>query len=185
VLFEVGIPNERIHEINDIVEGLQASNRLDVKSSSDIADAEQKVATTQSAFSSMNFLTTLINQASQSTNLDWTEWTQTFAITLFKESPSPSLAACQNLAAFYTPFARKLFNTAFVACWTKMPAAQRVRQLYVEPFVADTAQDSFLDSLHNVITGHRDFMIQIVHVAEFMTHHHPEKVALLCFTSAA
>ena len=44
-------------------------------------------------------------------------------------------------------------------------------------------QDSFLDSLHNVITGHRDFMIQIVHVAEFMTHHHPEKVT--CSISAA
>jgi hypothetical protein len=49
------------------------------------------------------------------TSFDWDEWLNRLNLTLIKESPSPAIAACLELAPAHTPSARKLFNPAYAA----------------------------------------------------------------------
>jgi len=51
---------------------------------------------------------------------DWHAWIRGFAIELLKESPSPALRACSELARKYRPLARQLFNPAFISCWNDL-----------------------------------------------------------------
>ena len=63
------------------------------------------------------------NQAAS--NYDWEDWMLRFNLVLFKESKSTALAAAQDLAMSHTPFARKLFNAAFVSAWAVLDHEQR------------------------------------------------------------
>ena len=62
----------------------------------------------------------LARDAGRTNNFDWPGWIMRFSVALLKESRSPSLAACQDLAMNFQPFARKLWNAAFVSCWVDM-----------------------------------------------------------------
>jgi FKBP12-rapamycin complex-associated protein len=48
-------------------------------------------------------------------NFDWEDWLSRFNLTLVKESPSPAVAACQELAPSHLPLARKLFYPALLS----------------------------------------------------------------------
>jgi FKBP12-rapamycin complex-associated protein len=39
---------------------------------------------------------------------------------LMRESPSQAIRASRNLAEVHPPFARELFNVAFVSCWAEL-----------------------------------------------------------------
>lgn len=56
----------------------------------------------------------------QRTKDDWHEWIRHLSIQLLKESPSPALRACSQLAGIYFPLARELFNASFASCWTEL-----------------------------------------------------------------
>mmetsp|Transcript_7922 Transcript_7922/g.11928 ORF Transcript_7922/g.11928 Transcript_7922/m.11928 type:complete len:2546 (+) Transcript_7922:104-7741(+) len=61
---------------------------------------------------------------------DWKAWIRGFAIELLKESPSPALRACSELARKYRPLARKLFNPAFVSCWIALDDKEQDQLVY-------------------------------------------------------
>ena len=51
---------------------------------------------------------------------EWLDWIKRFGNELMRESPSQAVRASRNLAEVYPPFARELFNVAFVSCWTEL-----------------------------------------------------------------
>ena len=56
---------------------------------------------------------------------DWLEWLRQLSIKLLKESSSPALRSCSNLAQTYSHLLRDLFNAAFVSCWTELREAHQ------------------------------------------------------------
>jgi FKBP12-rapamycin complex-associated protein len=94
----------------------------------------------------------------KSTKEDWIEWIRRFSVELLKESPSPALRACANLASVYHPLARELFNAGFVSCW---------------PELYDQFQDELLRSLETALTSPSiptEIVQIILNLAEFMEH---------------
>ena len=90
---------------------------------------------------------------------DWAEWLRKFSVELLRESPSPALRSCLQLAQVYTPLARQLFNAGFVSCWTELQdqyQGQLVRSLEAA-LMADNIPPEILQNLLNL--------------AEFMEHH--------------
>jgi FKBP12-rapamycin complex-associated protein len=51
---------------------------------------------------------------------EWLEWIKRLGNELMRESPSQAIRASRNLAEVHPPFARELFNVAFVSCWTEL-----------------------------------------------------------------
>ncbi|GME83717.1 unnamed protein product [Ambrosiozyma monospora] len=54
------------------------------------------------------------------TSEDWHQWMRRLHIDMLKESPSPCLRACLQLATVHQPLAKELFNCAFVSCWNEL-----------------------------------------------------------------
>lgn len=52
----------------------------------------------------------------RSTKEDWEEWMRNLSVELLKESPSPALRACHQLAQLQPHVARELFAAGFVRC---------------------------------------------------------------------
>ncbi|OHS97693.1 PIKK family atypical protein kinase [Tritrichomonas foetus] len=46
------------------------------------------------------------------------QWLRSFTLTVVSNSPSAEIRACTTLATSYVPLATKLFNIAFLSCWT-------------------------------------------------------------------
>ncbi|KAJ1558803.1 phosphatidylinositol kinase- protein kinase tor1, partial [Nowakowskiella sp. JEL0078] len=61
----------------------------------------------------------------RSGRVEWIEWIQRLGVELLKESPAHPLRACASLAASYPPFARTIFNAAFVSCWNEITKSTR------------------------------------------------------------
>jgi len=59
---------------------------------------------------------------------EWIEWIKQLGYDLMSESPSQAIRASRNLASVYAPFARELFNVAFVSCWTELYESYQVGQ---------------------------------------------------------
>ena len=93
--------------------------------------------------------------SSSTTNLDWNDWMNRFNLMLFKECRSTALAACQELTMAHTPFARKLFNAAFVSCWAELDADH---------------QALLSEGLEKAMNHNLVFMQLMLSVAEFMSH---------------
>ncbi|EDQ92944.1 uncharacterized protein MONBRDRAFT_5087 [Monosiga brevicollis MX1] len=104
----------------------------------------------------------LAKQADDSLNFDWPTWIRRFSVSLLKESKSPSLAACQYLALRFEPFARKVFNAAFVSCWKELTPEE---------------QAEMTDGLERAMKADHIFMQMMLNVAEFMSHYF-ERVGL-------
>jgi FKBP12-rapamycin complex-associated protein len=51
---------------------------------------------------------------------EWLEWMKRLGNELMRESPSQAIRASRNLAEVHPPFARELFNVAFVSCWAEL-----------------------------------------------------------------
>ncbi|KAJ3213356.1 phosphatidylinositol kinase- protein kinase tor1 [Clydaea vesicula] len=56
---------------------------------------------------------------------DWYNWFRSFSNELLLQSPSQSLRACSNMANIYFPFAKELFNVAFLSCWNELNEANK------------------------------------------------------------
>ncbi|KAF1783832.1 Serine/threonine-protein kinase TOR [Phytophthora cactorum] len=98
-------------------------------------------------------------EASQrSTKEDWNEWILAFSVELLRESPSPVLRACKELASVYQPLARELFNASFVSVW---------------PHLSSTTQDNLIRSLESAFQSPHlpsEILQTLLNLAEFMEH---------------
>lgn len=54
------------------------------------------------------------------TRAEWLEWIRKLGTEFMRESPSQAIRASRGLAEVYYPFARELFNVAFVSCWGEL-----------------------------------------------------------------
>ena len=61
----------------------------------------------------------------RSTKEDWLEWMRHLSVELLKQSPSPALRACIDLAMVQPHLARDLFCASFVSCWSELSAVHR------------------------------------------------------------
>ena len=96
--------------------------------------------------------------AQRSTKDDWHEWMRAFAVELLRESPSPALRACKELASVYQPLAGELFNAAFVSVW---------------PHLNGTTQDHLVHSLETAFQSLNipsEILQSLLNLAEFMEH---------------
>ncbi|KAF4323262.1 hypothetical protein BBO99_00001548 [Phytophthora kernoviae] len=98
-------------------------------------------------------------EASQrSTKEDWNEWILAFSVELLRESPSPILRACKELASVYQPLARELFNASFVSVW---------------PHLAPPTQDNLIRALEAAFQSPHlpsEILQTLLNLAEFMEH---------------
>lgn len=98
-------------------------------------------------------------EASQrSTKEDWNEWILAFSVELLRESPSPVLRACKELASVYQPLARELFNASFVSVW---------------PHLSPPTQDNLIRSLEAAFQSPHlpsEILQTLLNLAEFMEH---------------
>ncbi|CAG7725809.1 unnamed protein product [Allacma fusca] len=88
---------------------------------------------------------------------DWLEWLRRLSIDFLKESPSPSLRACHNLAQTYAQLPRDLFNAAFVSCWTELQEEQQ------NELISSLKQSLLVEDLPEINQT-------ILNLAEFMEH---------------
>jgi len=56
----------------------------------------------------------------RTTGGDWSEWMRRFSLELLRQSPSPIIYTCKNLAEVYQPLANELLNAAFMSVWAEM-----------------------------------------------------------------
>ncbi|TYZ64094.1 hypothetical protein PybrP1_009121 [[Pythium] brassicae (nom. inval.)] len=98
-------------------------------------------------------------EASQrSTKEDWTEWMRAFSVELLRESPSPVLRACKELASVYQPLAQELFNASFVSVW---------------PNLSSPTQDNLIRALETAFQSPHlpsEILQTLLNLAEFMEH---------------
>ncbi|CAI5736118.1 unnamed protein product [Peronospora destructor] len=98
-------------------------------------------------------------EASQrSTKEDWNDWILGFSVELLRESPSPVLRACKELASVYQPLARELFNASFVSVW---------------PHLSSSTQDNLIRSLESAFQSPHlpsEILQTLLNLAEFMEH---------------
>ncbi|KAJ1957088.1 phosphatidylinositol kinase- protein kinase tor1, partial [Linderina pennispora] len=52
---------------------------------------------------------------------DWLGWLHSLSIEFLQQSSSPALRACAPLAFTHNATAARLFNAAFMSCWTELP----------------------------------------------------------------
>ncbi|KAJ2597973.1 phosphatidylinositol kinase- protein kinase tor1 [Coemansia sp. RSA 1721] len=57
-------------------------------------------------------------QQQQGSSINMMRWLDNFTIELISQSPSPAIRACKELAQSNQSLRSKLFNAAFVSCWT-------------------------------------------------------------------
>lgn len=67
-----------------------------------------------------------------SARTEWLDWQKRLGNELMRESPSQAIRASRNLAENHPPFAKELFNVAFVSCWTELYESYQVRDLAVK-----------------------------------------------------
>lgn len=94
----------------------------------------------------------------RSTKEDWNEWILAFSVELLRESPSPVLRACKELASVYQPLARELFNASFVSVW---------------PHLSPPTQDNLIRSLESAFQSPNlpsEILQVLLNLAEFMEH---------------
>jgi FKBP12-rapamycin complex-associated protein len=94
----------------------------------------------------------------RSTKEDWSEWMRAFSVELLRESPSPVLRACKELASVYQPLARELFNASFVSVW---------------PHLSPPTQDNLIRALETAFQSAHlpsEILQTLLNLAEFMEH---------------
>lgn len=81
-----------------------------------------------------------------------------FSVELLRESPSPALRACKELASVHQPLATELFNAAFVSVW---------------PQLGGSTQENLVRSLEGAFNSPHlpgDILQTLLNLAEFMEH---------------
>ena len=98
------------------------------------------------------------NCSSVTSRGEWLDWMKRLGNDFMRESPSQAIRASRNLAEVYQPFAKELFNVAFVSCWT---------ELY------ESYQEDLVHNLEAALTSpgvSPDVVNIILNLAEFMEH---------------
>lgn len=108
-----------------------------------------------------------------SARTEWLEWQKRLGNELMRESPSQAIRASRNLAENHPPFAKELFNVAFVSCWTELYESYQVGDLaWEEPTQAD-GQEDLVHNLEQAMTTPgvpSDIVNMVLNLAEFMEH---------------
>ena len=81
-----------------------------------------------------------------------------FSVELLRESPSPVLRSCKELASVYQPLADELFNAAFVSVW---------------PYLSAPTQDNLVRTLEHAFQSPNlpsEILQTLLNLAEFMEH---------------
>lgn len=89
---------------------------------------------------------------------EWIEWIKRLGNDLMRESPCQAVRASRSLAEVHQPFAKELFNVAFVSCWT---------ELY------ESYQEDLVHNLEEALKSPNippDVINMILNLAEFMEH---------------
>ena len=94
----------------------------------------------------------------RSTKEDWLEWMRHLSVELLKQSPSPALRACIDLAQVQPHLARDLFCASFVSCWAELS------QLHREQLVRS------LEAAFGSPTIPPEIVTTLLNLAEFMEH---------------
>ena len=98
----------------------------------------------------------------RSTKEDWFEWLRHLAVEQLRNSPSPALRACLDLASVQPAMARELFAAAFASCWSDL---------------GETAHEALSASLESALGGATTppaIVATLLNLAEFMEHdEHP------------
>jgi FKBP12-rapamycin complex-associated protein len=80
------------------------------------------------------------------------------SVELLRESPSPALRSCKELASVYQPLARELFNASFVSIW---------------PHLSRNMQENLIRSLETALQAPNvpsEILQTLLNLAEFMEH---------------
>ncbi|KAF0683063.1 Aste57867_24843 [Aphanomyces stellatus] len=94
----------------------------------------------------------------KSTKDDWHEWMRAVSVELLRESPSPALRSCKELASVYQPLAKELFNASFFSVW---------------PLLTSHTQDNLLRTLETVLQAPNlpnEILQTLLNLAEFVEH---------------
>ncbi|RHZ26301.1 hypothetical protein DYB37_004840 [Aphanomyces astaci] len=94
----------------------------------------------------------------KSTKDDWHEWMRAVSVELLRESPSPALRACKELASVYQPLAKELFYASFFSVW---------------PHLTSHTQENLLRTLETVLQAANlpsEILQTLLNLAEFMEH---------------
>lgn len=134
-----------------------------LKSRADAASADQKEnggaqEETKSLPCDQKNLMKAWESSQRSTKEDWTEWMRAFSVELLRESPSPVLRACKELASVYQPLAQELFNASFVSVW---------------PHLSSPTQDNLIRALETAFQSSHlpsEILQTLLNLAEFMEH---------------
>ena len=89
---------------------------------------------------------------------EWIDWLRRIGNDFMRESPSQAIRASRNVAGAHIPFAKELFNVAFVSCWN---------ELY------ESYQEDLVHNLEQAMTtpgAPSDVVNVILNLAEFMEH---------------
>jgi len=92
------------------------------------------------------------------TKSEWIDWIKKLGFDLMRESPCQAIRASRSLAEVHPPFAKEMFNVAFVSCWT---------DLY------DGYQEDLTANLKAALSNNfvpPDVVSIILSLAEFMEH---------------
>jgi len=92
------------------------------------------------------------------TKSEWIDWIRKLGYDLMRESPCQAIRASRSLAEVHPPFAKEMFNVAFVSCWS---------DLY-EGYQEDLTRNLQAALSNNYVPP--DVVNIILNLAEFMEH---------------
>lgn len=98
------------------------------------------------------------DSSSRSTKEDWLEWMRHLSVEMLKQSPSPALRACLELASTRPRTASDLFCASFASCWSGL--SERGRESIV----------SALEAAFGAPTIPPEIVAVLLNLAEFCEH---------------
>eukprot|EP00052_Salpingoeca_macrocollata_P027230 m.257819 g.257819 ORF g.257819 m.257819 type:complete len:2371 (+) comp22712_c0_seq2:129-7241(+) len=157
MLEEYNIQNPKLAELIDcVLSNKPRPNRVELAMPSRYEQLSLPAPAVKGVRASQRLVPKLATEASSAASIDWADWIGRFSIALLRESQSPALAACQELAQSHEPLARRLFSPAFLSCWKEMPSEQ---------------QTAVAEALETPMRKNPVFMQMMLNVVELMSHH--------------
>lgn len=108
--------------VSKVLRGETLSSKLNPYSGSDRTRAPPTPASEQKSLLQINpgFLKHSWDTTGRSTRDDWTEWFRRISVEFLKQSPSPAMRACADIAVISPSLARDLFNPSFYTVWIQI-----------------------------------------------------------------
>jgi hypothetical protein len=98
------------------------------------------------------------DSSSRSTKEDWLEWMRHLSVEMLRQSPSPALRACLELASTRPRTARDLFCASFASCWSGL---------------SQNGRDGLVRALESAFGSHTippEIVGTLLNLAEFCEH---------------